>query len=140
MKFLIQIGQFTSKIVTINISVPQGSILGPILFNYYASTLTEIIPESNDSFITGYADDHATVNSIDPNNKKIKQKIENDVRKIKTWMEENQLKINDAKTEFIVIGTSNNISKIPWIILKLEKQKFTEHPKLNFLEYILMNN
>ena len=29
-KFLIQIGQFTSKIVQIDFSVPQGSILGPI--------------------------------------------------------------------------------------------------------------
>ena len=55
-------------------------------------------------------------------------------------MEENQLKMNDAKTEFIVLGTSNNLRKTPWIILKLEKQKFTKHPKLNFLEYILMNN
>ena len=75
-KFLVQIGQFTSKIVTINFSIPQGSILGPILLNCYASTLTEIIPESNDSFLSGYADDHAIVNSFNPDKKKIKQKLE----------------------------------------------------------------
>ena len=32
--------------------------------------------------------------------------IENDIGKIKMWMEDNQLKMNDAKTEFIVIGDS----------------------------------
>ena len=43
-------------------TVPQDSKLGPILFNCYASTLREIILESNDSFLSGYADDHAIVN------------------------------------------------------------------------------
>ena len=56
-KFLVQIGQFISKIVEIDFSVPQGSILGPILFNCYVSTLMEIIPESKDGFLSGYADD-----------------------------------------------------------------------------------
>ena len=54
-------------------------------------------------------------------------------------MEEIQLKMNDGKTEFNVLGTSNNLRKNTWILLKLlklEKQKFTKHPKLNFLEYI----
>ena len=110
-RFLVQISQFTSKIVTINFSVPQGRILGPILFSCYASTLMEIIPESNGSFLTGYADNLAIVNSFNHDTKKIKQKIESDIRKIKTWMEENQLKMKDAKTEFIVSGTLNNLSK-----------------------------
>ena len=80
-KFLKQIGQFTSKIVAIDFSVPQGSILGPIQFNCYASTLKEIIPESNDSFLSGYVDDHAIIHSINPDNNNIKQKIENDIGK-----------------------------------------------------------
>ena len=74
--FLVQIGQFTSKIVTINFSVPQDSILVPNLFNCYASTLTEIIPENNDSFLSGYADDHAIVNSFNPDNNNIIEKRE----------------------------------------------------------------
>ena len=38
-KFEVQKGQHTSKIITINFSVKHGSILGPILFNCYVSTL-----------------------------------------------------------------------------------------------------
>ena len=74
-KFLVQIGQFTSKIVEIDFSVPQGSILGPIQFNCYASTLMEIIPDSNDRFLSGYAEHHAIIHSFNPDNNNIKQKI-----------------------------------------------------------------
>ena len=110
-KFLVQIGQLTSKTIKIDFSVPQGSILGPIMFNCYASMLMEIIPESKDSFLSGYADDHAMIHSFSPDNNNIKQNIENDIGKIKTWMEENQLKMNDAKTEFVVLGTAGNLKK-----------------------------
>ena len=108
-KFLIQIGHLTSKTVEIDFSVPQGSILGPILFNCYASTLMEIIPEGKDSLLSGYADDHTIIHSFSPDNNNIKQIIESDIGKIKTWMGENQLKMNNAKTEFIVIGTSSSL-------------------------------
>ena len=74
-KFLVQIGQFISKIVAIDFSVSQGSILGPILFNCYASTLMEIISESNDSFSSGYVNGHAIIHSFNPDNSNIKQKI-----------------------------------------------------------------
>ena len=62
------LGQLTSKIVEIDFSVPEGSILGPILFNCCASTLMEIIPESKDSFLSEYVDDHAIIHSFNPNN------------------------------------------------------------------------
>ena len=110
-KFLVQIGQLTSKMIKIDFSVPQGSILGPILFNCYASTLMEIIPESKESFLLDYAGDHAMINCFSPDNKNIKQNIEKDIGKIKTLMEENQLTMNDAKTEVIVLGTVGNLKK-----------------------------
>ena len=123
-KFLVQIGHFTSETVEIDFSVPQGSILGPILFNCYASTLMEIIPERKDSFLSGYTDDHALIHSFSPDNNNIKQIIESGIGKIKTWMKESQLKMNDAKTEFIVIGTSSSLQKIPWTILKLKQKHY----------------
>ena len=37
--------------------------------------------------------------------------MENYISKIKTWMKENELKMNDAKTEFIVLGIAGNLKK-----------------------------
>ena len=58
--------------IEIDFLVPQGSILGPILSNCYASTLMEIIPESKDSFLSGYVDGHAMIHPFSPKNKNIK--------------------------------------------------------------------
>ena len=49
-------------------------------------------------------------------------------------MAENQLKMNYAKTEFIVLGTSYNLRKNTLDNTEIGKQKFTEHPKLKSLE------
>ena len=136
-KFLVQIGHLTSKTVEIDFSVPQGSILGPILFNCYASTLMEIIPERKDSFLSGYADDHAIIHSFSPDNNNIKQIIESDIGKTKTWMEENQLKINEAKTEFIVIGTSSSLWKNTLDHIEIGNTKIHWSSKIKFLGVIL---
>ena len=65
-KFSVHIDSFSSNTKTINFSVPQGSILGPILFSCYVSTLMKIIPENDENFVSGYADDHALINTFHP--------------------------------------------------------------------------
>ena len=132
-KFLVQIGQLTSKTIEIDYSVPQGSILGPILFNCYATTLMEVIPECKESFLSGYADDHAMIHCFSPDNKNIKENIENDIDKIKTWMEGNQLKMNDAKTEFIVLGTAGNLRKNTLENIKIGDATIHRTSKIKFL-------
>ena len=136
-RFQVQVGHLTSKMVKIDFSVPQGSILGPILFNCCASTLMEIIPERKDSFLSGYADNHVVIHSFNPDNNNIKKIIENDIEKIKMWMEENQLKMNDAKTEFIVIGTSSNLQKNTLDHIKIGNTKVHRSSKIKFLGIFL---
>ena len=51
----IQIDDLTSKSVNVQFSVPQGSILGPMLFNLYVSDLQDHLPSAIGSF--QYADD-----------------------------------------------------------------------------------
>ena len=136
-KFLVQIGHLTSKTVEIDFSVPQGSILEPILFNCYASTLMEIIPERKDSFLSGYADDHAIIHSFSPDNNNIKQIIGSDIGKIKTWMEESQLKMNDAKIKFIVIGTSSSLQKNTLDNIDIGNTKILQSSKIKFLGVFL---
>ena len=51
-------------------------------------------------------------------------------------MEESRLKMNDAMTEFIVIGTSSSLQKNTLDNIEIGKHKnSTGHQKSNFLEY-----
>ena len=98
----------------------------------------EIIPERKDNFLSGYADDHAIIHSFSPDNNNIKQKIENDIGKIKTWMGESKLKMNNVKTEFIVLGTANNLQKNTLGNIKIESTKIHQSSKIKFLGVLLV--
>ena len=110
-KFSVHIDSFSSNTKTINFSVPQGSILGPTLFNCYVSTLMAIIPENDENFVSGYADDHALINTFHPEDTNISSKLVSNISYVKDWMNRNQLKMNDAKTEFIVFGSKHQVQR-----------------------------
>ena len=88
-------------------SVPQGSCSGANQYSAYASTLQEVIPEGID--LHGFSDDHGYKNNFmamsrDREAARIKE-LEECARNIKTWMDENRLKMNNGKTEFIMFGS-----------------------------------
>ena len=91
-KFVVEIND--SQEVTINYSVPQGSILGPTLFSCYSSTLKDVMHNRSES-IWGYADDSTFVDKfkvgqINDEETCVKN-MENLLVEIKTWMTENWL-------------------------------------------------
>jgi hypothetical protein len=93
--------------------VPQGSVLGPVLFNVYLHGIGEIIRAHNVSYVM-YADDLQLFISSSPNDIcTTLVKLETCIRDVRQWYFTNQLAINDSKTEFIVFGTPPQLKKIP---------------------------
>ena len=95
--------------------VPQGSCLGPLLFIIYSSKLFDIV-EHHLPNIHCYADDTQLYLSFKPcsmfNQKQAVTAMENCIHDIRQWMLQDKLMINDAKTEFLVIGTQQQLSKL----------------------------
>ena len=92
-------------------------IVGPLLFSDYASKLFEVIKTYLPK-IHAYADDSHLYLSFKPfssaSETESKCDMERCIRAVRAWMVEDKLKLNEEnfKTEFMIIGTRQQLSKI----------------------------
>ena len=90
--------------------VPQGTVLGPLLFNLYVNSMQKINDET--CKIVQYADDiflfvaDKCVNTA-------KQRLETNIAKLVEYFESHRLNLNEDKTEFIVFceNSQNKLTK-----------------------------
>ena len=86
------------------IGVPQGSVLGPLLFNIYLNDLFMFV---NDAEICNYADD-TTIYACDNNVESIIETLESDALKIAEWFPNNCMKLNEDKCHLMIFGDKSN--------------------------------
>ena len=111
-KQYVMVNNTQSIVTSLRYGVPQGSCLGPIAFLVYISALTDVINNQNISVLS-YADDtqlYLSCQSDNINNKI--NSLNSCIDIIRQFMLTHQLKINDNKTEFIVLGTRQQLAKI----------------------------
>ena len=54
--------------------------------------MMEIIPKIGENFVSGYADDHALINSFHPENTEIFSTLASNIACMQDWVDKNQLK------------------------------------------------
>ena len=115
----VSINNMNSKPSNLVCGVPQGSVLGPVLFSLYTVPLASIINKHNINHQL-YSDDTQLYLSVTPDEIDSLLKITSDCfTDIKNWMTENKLKLNDDKTEALLVGTQHKLSNISVTTLKL---------------------
>lgn len=93
--------------------VPQGSVLGPILFSLYTTPLTNIISSHKVINQHFYADDTQLYIPLTPSNfATALPTLQKCLADVQDWMAENKLKLNPNKTEFILLGTKPQRNKL----------------------------
>ena len=86
------------------VGVPQGSVLGPLLFNIYINDLLLSIQETD---ICNYADD-TTIYTCDMRFENVISMLENDSKIIIEWFGNNYMKLSKDKCHFMIFGERKN--------------------------------
>uniref|UniRef100_A0A8C6PGM9 Reverse transcriptase domain-containing protein n=1 Tax=Nothobranchius furzeri TaxID=105023 RepID=A0A8C6PGM9_NOTFU len=92
----------SSTVYHLATGVPQGSVLGPLLFAIYTTSLGEISRLHGFSYHC-YADDTQLYLSFPPNDHTVSARISNCLSDISKWMKSHHLQLNLSKTELLVI-------------------------------------
>ena len=105
----VQVGTSFSEFIKMEFGVPQGSVLGPILFTCYTRPIANII-RRHDIPHHFYADDTQLYVSFRPRDAASREetvaRVEACVRDIRAWMAAHYLKLNDDKTELLVLSSA----------------------------------
>ena len=106
--------------------VPQGSVLGPLLFSLYTTPFSKIIRLHPHIKFHFYADDtQLYIHLSHKNASAALAKLNACLHDVQRWMSLNKLKLNPEKTEFIVFGS------------KAQRQKISSHFPVSILGSLL---
>ena len=124
-------GETTSDMLTIQTGVPQGSILGPLLFIIYLNDLVHVCKTFKPVI---YADDttlFAVLESFETEHTELAQNINSELELINTWFKANKLSVNGKKTKAMLFHSVNK--KVPNVQIKMDMAEIEFVKEFNYL-------
>ena len=132
----------SSEVKSITCGVPQGSVLGPLLFLIYINDLPNISMKLK-FFL--FADDTNIFYQC-PNLEDLQRVLNRELKKLSLWLNANRLALNISKTNFVIFAAKNKpLKNITLLINKkaIQQKDFVKYlgvlidSKLTFKEHIM---
>ena len=92
--------------------VPQGSVLGPLLFTLYTHPLSTVICQSGLSYHFFADDSQLHKSSLPSDFPGFACYLKDSIEDVAEWMGDSKLKMNDFKAEFMAIGTRSKLNQV----------------------------
>ena len=131
-KQIVKYNDIMSEAMTITTGVPQGSILGPLLFLLYINDIqncSELVSTILFADDTNIFHSHSCL-------KDLNLIMQDEINKIADWITSNKLSLNTAKTKFILFRSSNKKLKHN-ITISINKQPIKQVKSTTFLGVII---
>ena len=122
------INGYESELKTLHHGVPQGSVLGPLLFLLYINDLHKCISHCS---TFDFADD-TNLLSICENYKKLQKQVNRDLNFLQQWLLSNKISLNKDKTELIYFHKARSKSTVNASI-KFNGKKLLHSSKIKYL-------
>ena len=129
----VQIDDVMSERREIGFGVPQGSILGPLLFSLYINDITSSIKKSN---IILYADDTA-IFCRSSNIDSLQKTLTEDMESVSEWLKNNKLTLNVGKTKSVIFGTPHMLRSQPKMVIEQDGQIIEQVSEFKYLGILL---
>ena len=131
-KQLVDIAGTFSDPRTITCGVPQGSILGPLLFLIYVNDMAAVVKNK----LLLYADDSAILVS-DKNRSNIEAELSSDLELVSQWLVDNKLSLHLGKTEAILFGSKARMSSNRDLNVTCKGQSINSTTSVKYLGAVL---
>jgi Reverse transcriptase (RNA-dependent DNA polymerase)/Endonuclease-reverse transcriptase len=109
-KQFVKVGPSSGTTTSCTTGVPQGSVLGPLLFSVYISPISRLIASYNIQHHK-YADDTTLYVRLEPGSSSICPNLESCSMAVSSWFLEHDMQLNPSKSEAIIIGTVPQLKK-----------------------------
>lgn len=127
-KFFVSVNGIKSNNFTIQGGVPQGSVLGPVLFNIYASD----IPQMQHAKVAQFADDTALYVTAKFANWATRR-LQSDINTLTDWLKVWKFELNTEKSQALFIGPKKRSSARPRHNLKIENKEIPWEKQVKYL-------
>ena len=118
--------------------VPQGSLVGPILFSIFTNDLPSYLPHGR---LISYADDTQLLDSALPKELTfLKTRQEETILAVQSYFTSNSLKMNPSKTTLLLVGTAQNLKKTASFHLNISGHILTPSPFVKMLGVTVDSN
>lgn len=125
---MVRAGRVFSEKLLVRVGVPQGTVLGPILFILYLNSLLNLPIQGS---IISYADDTALIFSGQDWDQ-VRENMTKGVRVVKNWLETNRLTLNVKKTNYIAFSITKK-SRPDYNSIYVGKDQISEVTQTKYL-------
>ena len=115
------VGDEKSSWTNIHKGVPQGSILGPLLFTMYVNDLPKAVSQCN---VKQYADDTTMFHAANSASE-LEAVLEKDLNSVCQWVDENKLKLNVKKTQLLLLGRKGRAQELEDVNVTLNGEQLS---------------